>query len=289
MVHKGLIKAAVASGCVAAVLFLELASRANAAGPCPAMKEPAVAPGSCTWYVQAGAPFSADGGYLSPFNNLAQVQAASNPGDTIIIVSVSTSVPPLDGGIVLQAGQTLAGGNGPGVPGVAPCSNVLQASSTPPLLFPLPDFPIITTLPTTVPTSSGLSSLPRITNASATGNTGTGDAVTLADNTTVKNLVIGGADAAAQISRGGIYGLDVKGNVTITCNDVSWFNTSGAVGFIVQPFYLEQYTPGAANHNAGIRAGWAGIMIDSAMAFAEMASIFVTSSPATPMRSSKRP
>lgn len=264
MVHKGLIKAAVASGCVAAVLFLELASRANAAGPCPAMKEPAVAPGSCTWYVQAGAPFSADGGYLSPFNNLAQVQAASNPGDTIIIVSVSTSVPPLDGGIVLQAGQTLAGGNGPGVPGVAPCSNVLQASSTPPLLFPLPDFPIITTLPTTVPTSSGLSSLPRITNASATGNTGTGDAVTLADNTTVKNLVIGGADAAAQISRGGIYGLDVKGNVTITCNDVSWFNTSGAVGFIVQPFYLEQYTPGAANHNAGIRAGWAGIMIDSA-------------------------
>ena len=163
MVRKGLIKAAVASGCVAAVLFLELASRANAAGPCPAMKEPAVAPGSYTWYVQAGAPFSADGGYLSPFNNLAQVHAASNPGDTIIIVSVSTSVPPLDGGIVLQAGQTLAGGNGPGVPGVAPCSNVLQASSTPPLLFPLPDFPIITTLPTTVPTSSGLSSLPRIT------------------------------------------------------------------------------------------------------------------------------
>src|SRR5262249_30265013 len=152
----------------------------------------------------------------------------------------------------------------PGVPGAAPCSNVLQASPTPPLLIPLPSFPVVTTLPTTVPTSSGLSSIPRITNTSSTGNTGTGDVVTLADNGTVQNLVIGGPDAASQIYRGGTYGFDVNGNVTITCNDVSWYNTSGAVGFVVQPFYLEQYTPGLANHNGGIKAGWAGIMIDSA-------------------------
>ena len=115
-----------------------------------------------------------------------------------------------------------------------------------------------------MPISSGLPSLPRITNTTATGNTGTGDAVTLAANTTVKNLVIGGADAASRINRGAIYGLDAGGNITITCNDVSFFNTSGAVGFIVQPFYLEQYTPGVANHNGGIKAGWAGIMIDAA-------------------------
>jgi hypothetical protein len=249
---------------VAAGLSVAFTRHADAGGPCPFIEESNLSPGSCTWYVQSGAPASMDGGVTSPFNNLAQAQAASNPGDTIIIVAVPTSTPPLDGGIVLQPGQTLAGGNTPGIPGVAPCSNVLQASPTPPLLFPLPSFPVITTLPTTVPTSSGLGSLPVITNTSATGNTGTGDAVTLANNTTVKNLVIGGPSAAQQISRGGIYGLDVAGNVTITCNDVSWYNTSGAVGFIVQPFYLEQYTPGLANHNGGIKAGWAGIMIDAA-------------------------
>jgi hypothetical protein len=251
------------SFCVAAGLFLGFVSRASAGGPCPFIEESGVSPGSCTWYVQSEAAPSVDGGYLSPFNNLAQVQAASNPGDTIIIVSVPTSVPPLDDGIALQPGQTLAGGNTAGVPGVAPCSNVLQASPTPPLLVTLPDFPVITTLPKTVPTSSGLASLPVITNTSSTGNTETGDAVELAANTTVKNLVIGGASPSQQIYRGGIYGLNASGNVTITCNDVSWYNTSGTVGFIVQPFFLESYTPGIANHSTGINAGWAGIMIDS--------------------------
>src|SRR5579862_6505896 len=190
--------------CLTLGFALGLASRAHAGGPCPFIEESSTPPGSCTWYVQSGAAASMDGGVLSPFNSLAQVQAASNPGDTIIIVAVPTSVPPLDGGIVLQPGQTLAGGNTAGVPGIAACTNVLQPSPTPPLLFPLPSFPVITSLPTTVPKSSGLPSLPRITNTSATGNTGTGDAVTLAANTTVKNLVIGGADAASQINRGAI-------------------------------------------------------------------------------------
>ena len=125
---------------IAAGLGVGFVSRAHAGGPCPFIEEAGVPPGSCTWYVQSGAPSSVDGGYQSPFNNLAQVQAASNPGDTIIIVAVPTSVPPLDGGIVLQAGQTLAGGNTAGVPGVAPCSNVLQPSPTPPLLFRCPTF-----------------------------------------------------------------------------------------------------------------------------------------------------
>src|SRR5215470_13819086 len=145
---------------IAVWFLLGIAPRANAGGPCPFIEEANTPPGSCTWYVQSGAPSSVDGGSTSPFNNLAQAQAASNPGDTIIIVSVPTSMPPLDGGIVLQAGQTLAGGNAPGVPGVAPCSNILKSTPTPPLLFPLPSFPVITTLPTTVPTSSGLPSLP---------------------------------------------------------------------------------------------------------------------------------
>src|SRR5262249_45942151 len=150
--------------CIAVGLLLGFTTRAMAGGPCPQIEEANTPPGSCMWYVQSGAPSSVDGGVTSPFNNLAQAQAASNPGDTIIIVSVPTSVPPLDGGIVLQAGQTLAGGNGPGVPGIAPCSNVLKAGPTPPLLAPLPNFPVITTLPPTVPTPSGLASLPRITN-----------------------------------------------------------------------------------------------------------------------------
>src|SRR5213075_3113308 len=107
---KGALK--LLSFCVVATgLFLGVVACAEAGGRCPAMEEANLSPGSCTWYVQSGAAPSTDGGVLSPFNNLAQAQTASNPGDTIIIVSVPTSVPPLDGGIVLQAGQTLAGGN----------------------------------------------------------------------------------------------------------------------------------------------------------------------------------
>ena len=102
-------------------------------------------------------------------------------------------------------------------------------------------------------TSTALDSQPRIANTS--GATNNGDAVELADGTDVENLVI------ASAYRGGIYGKDV--GVTIRGNDVGNFNTSGAVGFRVQPFYLNSYTAGLASGGPppignGIGAGWAG-------------------------------
>jgi hypothetical protein len=61
------------------------------------------------WYVSATAAAGGDGSATAPFNTLAQVQQASGTGDTIIIVPSPISVPPLDGGIVLKAGQRLIG------------------------------------------------------------------------------------------------------------------------------------------------------------------------------------
>jgi hypothetical protein len=83
--------------------------------------------------------------------------------------------------------------------------------------------------------SSGLASLPQITNTSTYLN---GDAIELANNTVVENLVIVGP------SRGGIYGQGAL-NVTITGNDISGFNTSGGT-----------------HGESGINAGWAAILID---------------------------
>lgn len=98
---------------------------------------------------------------------------------------------------------------------------------------------------------SGSSSLPVITNTTASNN---GDAVELANNATVTNIVVAGA------SRGAVYGLNVS-NVCVQGNDVSGANKSQTVGFVVLPFYLESYTAGAANH-ASLNAGWAAIMVD---------------------------
>jgi len=103
--------------------------------------------------------------------------------------------------------------------------------------------------------SAGLSLLPRIANTTTAGN---GDAVRLADNTEVSNLVITGA------VRGAVYGLDVAG-ARVTGNDISGFNTSGAFGFLVQPFILEDFAPGVGlDLTTGVQAGWAGILIDAA-------------------------
>src|SRR5205823_9741717 len=109
-------------------------------------------------------------------------------------------------------------------------------------------------------TASELSSLPRIANTS--GATNSGDAVELADGADVENLVITTA------FRGAIYGNDVV-NVVVRGNDIANFNTSGATGFRVQPFYLNSYTAGLASGGPppfgnGLAAGWAGIMIDTA-------------------------
>ena len=184
------------------------------------------------WHVSASAAAGGNGSAQSPFNSLALVQQASGPGDTIIVDPSPTSVPPLDGGIALKAGQRLIGGGPPILQSAAPL-----ADGGPPVVAP-----------------SALSSLPRITNTKNTTNSG--DAVDLASHTRVENVVIAGA------YRGAIYGLDAV-DVSIRGNDLSGFNTSGTAGFVVQHFYLESYTPFVANDvAAGIPAGWAGILID---------------------------
>jgi hypothetical protein len=195
---------------------------------------PADSPAHRRWHVSASAPAGGDGSAGAPFNSLAQVEQASAPGDTIIVDSSPLNVPPLDGGIALKAGQSMIGG---GPPVVRLGQPLLQGG--PPLV-----------------SSTGLASQPRIANSS--GATHNGDAVELADATDVENIVV------ARAYRGAIYGKDVV-DVTIRGNDVSTFNTSGTTGFVVQPFYLNSYTAGLATWvSAGIPAGWAGIMVDTA-------------------------
>jgi hypothetical protein len=192
------------------------------------------------WYVSASAAAGGDGTIHSPFNSLAAVQNASAPGDTIVIEPSPLNVPPLDGGILLKAGQRLVG-DGP--PVVQLGQPLMQGG--PPLV-----------------TSTGLASQPRIANTSALTNNG--DAVELANDTEVDNIVI----AAAY--RGGIYGKDVV-DVRLRGNDIGNFNSSGTTGFVVQPFYLNSYTPGLANHvSNGIPAGWAAILIDTASVSTEI-------------------
>ncbi len=193
-----------------------------------------------TWYVSATAVSGGDGRAGAPFNTLALVQTASKPGDTIIIEPSPVSVPPLDGGIALQPGQRLIGGGPP----------VLKTG-----------MPLIKGGPPVVETT-GLTSLPRITNT--TNATNSGDAVELANDTEVTNLVI------ISPYRGGIYGLNVN-YAYVHDNDVSSFNTSGINGFQVLPFCLEGYAPFVRSNgatcpspsSAGIKAGWAAIMIDA--------------------------
>jgi hypothetical protein len=190
--------------------------------------------GQNKWYVSATAGVGGNGSAAAPFNTLAQVQQASGPGDTIIVLPSPLSTPPLDGGIALKAGQRLVGGGPPIVKFGAPL-----ISGGPPVIGP-----------------SSLSSLPRITNT--TGAANSGDAVRLADDTDVENLVI------TRPYRGAIYGLDAVG-VSVRGNDISSFNTSGTVGFVVQPFDLATFTPGAGIELAnGVPAGWAAILIDTA-------------------------
>jgi hypothetical protein len=190
------------------------------------------------WYVSASASPGGDGSMQSPFNSLAAVAEASSPGDTIAIEPSPLSVPPLDGGIALKPGQRLVG---EGPPVVQQGKPLLQGG--PPLVM-----------------STELTMQPRIANTSPATNSG--DAVELADGTDVENIVITTA------YRGGIYGNDVV-DVVIRGNDVADFNTSGTVGFRVQPFYLNSYTAGQARGGPppfgnGIGAGWAGILIDTA-------------------------
>ncbi|MGW4244458.1 hypothetical protein, partial [Nocardia sp. NPDC004722] len=136
-------------------------------------------------------------------------------------ILVQPSTATLDGGIALKPGQKLLG-DGPAVLGAA-------------------DSP----------------ALPRISNT--TGNHD-GDAVRLASDTEVRNLVITGA------RRGGIYGADAV-NTVITGNDVTATNQQCADGFMIGPFGLPPTLPLGAAIPAlpdflTLNNGWAAIMTD---------------------------
>jgi hypothetical protein len=200
---------------------------------CPVAGQASDPAAHASWHVSASAAPGGNGSEALPFNTLGAVQQAAAQGDTIIVDPSSTSVPPLDGGIALKPGQRLIGG-GPAV--------VQLAASL------IPGGPPLAT-------AAALSSLPRITNS--TNATNSGDAVELADGTDVENLVI------VAPFRGGIYGNDVVG-ATIRGNDISGFNTSGATGFVVQPFFASSYIEGLGGpENTGIGAGWAAILFDA--------------------------
>ena len=180
---------------------------------------------AATWYVQAGASAGGNGSSGAPFSSLEDVQSAAGPGDTIIIDPAPVGVAPLNGGIALKPGQSLEGG-GPAVAG----------------------------------NTGNLQALPAVTNTTASQLSG--DAVRLADNTTVENLVIPGAH------RGAIYGLDSVG-VRVLGNDVSNQNTSCTKGFLVQPFNVPTGIPFVAvpaSPAVAPQNGWAGIMVDGSTA-----------------------
>src|SRR5436853_4246904 len=144
------------------------------------------------WYVRAAARPGGNGSRHSPFRTLAKVQQASHAGDKVVILPAPVKVAPLNGGIRLKPGQRLVGA-GPAVAG----------------------------------RTKRLRRLPALANTS--GKNLAGDAIRLASNTTVRNVVVRTA------YRGAIYGLDSVG-VHVIGNDVSGENSSCTNGFLVQPF-----------------------------------------------------
>jgi hypothetical protein len=140
-----------------------------------------------TWYVSATAAAGGRGTLAAPFSTLSAVQAASRPGDTIVVLPAPLSVAPLGGGIALQRGQHLIGA-GPAV--------VRHGQST------------------------GLARQPRITNATAAQHNG--DAVDLASGATVANLVIDGSYRGS-VYGADVTGVSVTGN-DISGQDTSCTN-----------------------------------------------------------------
>jgi hypothetical protein len=202
-------------------IAIALAAACLLAVPAPAaVAKPAKAKPR-TWYVSATARRGGHGSRKSPFRSLARVQRASRAGDTIVILAVPKKVAPLNGGIRLRPRQRLIGA-GPPVAGH----------------------------------TRRLKRLPAIANTS--GKRLAGDAVRLARNSTVRNVVVKAAH------RGAVYGLDSVG-VRIVGNDVSGVNTSCTNGFLVQPFNVPTGIPGVmipASPAVAPQNGWAGIMVD---------------------------
>jgi len=84
-----------------------------------------------------------------------------------------------------------------------------------------------------------------------------GDAVRLANRTTVSHLRISGP------SRGAVYGRNVTG-VRVTGTDVSGHNKTCAKGFLIPGFNLPTNVPGVGIPlPTGLQNGWAGIMVDA--------------------------
>ncbi|WP_050760870.1 hypothetical protein [Aeromicrobium marinum] len=191
--------------------LLVAAMCASLAGALLVFPTSAVAAGP-SWYVQGGSAAGGSGAVDSPFGSLAEAEAASAPGDTIVVLP---SPKVLDGGIELKPGQRLVG-EGPSV-------------------------------------TAGAVVAPQLTN---TTDRLDGDAVRLADGTTVQNLRITGA------RRGAVYGLDVT-EVLVEGNDVAGQNTSCTPGFLIPAFIGPTNVPGIGIPvGGGLQNGWAGIMID---------------------------
>lgn len=177
-------------------------------------------------YVSATAATGGDGTRAKPFNTLAALEAASQPGDRLVVLANPLDAAPLSGGITLKSRQCLLG-DGPAVVTHGTASSVTGAAV--------------------------LQSLPRLANDSALSKNG--DVVTLAEGSEVVNVVITSA------SRGGIYGIDAPGSY-VHGNDVSGTNTSCTIGFTVEPFVAPTRAPFVGIPLA-LPAGWAGILIDA--------------------------
>ncbi|GEM_PF-1593877 len=177
-------------------------------------------------YVSATAAPGGDGSRQAPFDSLQALQAASAPGDALVVLPAPLDIPPLDGGIALKPNQRLIGA-GPDV--------LLQRRNE------------------AVAGAAERTALPRIRNSSALNHQG--DAVQLAAGSEVSNLVI------TQASRGAIYGMNVPG-ARVRGNDVSGYNTACAIGFSVRPFPAPTTGP-YIGIPLLLPAGWAGIMVDA--------------------------
>ena len=185
-----------------------------------------IADSGTTLYVSALAPAGGDGTRERPFDSLQTLEAASAPGDTLVVLPAPLEVAPLDGGIALKPGQKLIG-DGPDV--------------------------VVHLADAAVAGASTLTVLPRIRNTRLARLNG--DAVRLAEGAEVRNLVI------TESVRGAIYGLNVPG-ARVHGNDLSGYNTACFIGFTVERFTAPTRAP-YLGIPLILPAGWAGILVDA--------------------------
>ncbi len=216
------------AGCGDSTALLPVgATSPGATGTSPVVKSNCVqAGGARTLYVAATAEAGGNGTRERPFNTLAALAAASQAGDTLVVLASPLDVAALAGGITLKPNQCLLG-DGPAVVTHGAASSVTGAAA--------------------------LAALPRLANDSALSQNG--DVVRLAEGSEVVNLVI------TSSSRGGIYGLDVPG-AFVHGNEVTGTNSSCTIGFTVEPFVAPTRGPFVGIPLA-LPAGWAGILIDA--------------------------